>query len=277
MKVTAIIVAFNSARELPQCIAGLRAAGVRDVVLVDNASRDESADVALQLDVRVIKSEINVGFGAAVNRAVSMASEPYVLLVNPDCVVAAESVDLLVATLDTYSDLGAVVPSMTYPDGSFGIAGGPEPSMLKEWIAHSGIDARLPRRVRGWLGKGSDLPGLGRLLGYADPAPGGGIVRVGWVSGWCMLLRADAFSAVGGFDEDFFLYFEDVDLCVRLRQVGYQVGIVGHAVASHDESSSTRRVGKSRLYAQGMRVYFAKHGGAVQQLGSRILARRLGA
>jgi GT2 family glycosyltransferase len=88
-----------------------------------------------------------------------------------------------------------------------------------------------------------------------------------------MLVRAEAYRAVGGFDPDFFLYFEDVDLCKRLRAAGWGVASVGTSSAVHRESTSTAAVGKNRLYRDGMVVYFRKHGTGIERVLARALRR----
>jgi GT2 family glycosyltransferase len=210
------------------------------------------------------------------NRVVPLIREPFVLFVNPDCRVEPKAVDALVATLRSHSRFAAVVPAMRYPDGTFGIAGGVEPTVFKEWLAYLQVDKLIPASLRRWLARRSRFPVIGGLLGYADATPTFGLVETEWISGWCMLVRVSAFVQVGGFDENFFMYFEDADLCRRLRAAGFQVGIVGYVSAEHEESTAANRVGKGRLYACGMRVYFEKHGSWGTRLFCRALAKRMG-
>jgi len=111
------------------------------------------------------------------------------------------------------------------------------------------------------------------MLSYLRTGPESGTWEVAWVSGYCMLTRRTAFESVGGFDEDFFLYFEDVDLCARMRGEGWVVALVRDSVARHIESTSTRAVGKERLYRHGMCVYFSKHKGRQSRFWSSVLQR----
>jgi GT2 family glycosyltransferase len=88
----------------------------------------------------------------------------------------------------------------------------------------------------------------------------GEAIPVDWVSGFCMMIRREVFDRISGFDEDYFLYFEDVDICRRTAREGFAVKLVRNVSALHLESTSTGPAGKSRHYYQGLSVYFRKHG-----------------
>jgi N-acetylglucosaminyl-diphospho-decaprenol L-rhamnosyltransferase len=269
--ITAVVVSYNSAEHLGQCVTALLDADVAEVRVVDNVSVDDSVAIARAAGAAVTCLPDNVGYGRAVNRGLAVADTSFVLIANPDCTVDAGALERLVAALDADPSLGAVAPRMQYGDGAFGIAGAADPSALKEWVAYLRVDDVVPTGVKQRLAD-ARLPGpLGRLTSFAAPAVPDGVQQVDWICAWCALVRTEAFRLVGGFDDDFFLYFEDVDLCRRLRANGFGVAIAGDAMASHDESSSTLRVGKSRLYADGMRCYFDKHG----SLGERVAIRAL--
>jgi GT2 family glycosyltransferase len=276
MTLTAVVVTFNSQDDLPDCLAALSAAGVEHVVVVDNASQDSSVAIAQASQAKVVCLEKNIGFGSAVNVAAAELDAELLLLVNPDCVVTRVTIEALVDVIRRDKELAAVVPAMRYPDGSYGVAGGPRPTLLKEWISFLQIDMIPPQWLRTLAARGRNLPVVGRTLTYADPRPLPGVNVVDWVSGWCTLIRVSAFKEVRGFDPRFFLYFEDVDICERLRDVGYRVAVVSDAWTIHKESTSTGRVGKRRLYAGGLLVYFSDRGHA-KRLCARALARLMGA
>jgi N-acetylglucosaminyl-diphospho-decaprenol L-rhamnosyltransferase len=273
VKVAAIVVAHNSARDLPQSLGCLVALPLCRIVVADNASTDNSREVARRYTPHIL-SLPNSGFGAAVNAAVPGAPEAdaYFLL-NPDCQITDRCYATLTEAMRDDPRLGAVAPLMRYPDGRFGIAAGPEPSMAKEWLAALRVDHLVPNGLKSWLTRSPLLRGRLPMLAYLDTRPGQPTRSVAWVSGFCMLVRAEAFHAVGGFDPGFFLYFEDVDICRRLREAGWAVASVGTSVAEHKESTSTAAVGKRRLYRTGMSVYFAKHGTRRQRLSARVLRR----
>lgn len=272
MKVTAIVVAHNSARELPASLGCLAELGVDRTIVVDNASTDDSRELARQYTPHVL-SLPNPGFGAAINEAARSApgADAYFLL-NPDCRITAADYAALTGALADPA-LGAVAPLMRYPDGRYGVSAGPEPSMAKEWLAALRADHLVPKTVKSSLARSALLRKRLSMLDYLDTEPGQGIRPVSWVSGFCMLVRGEAFRAVGGFDPAFFMYFEDVDICRRLRAAGWAVASVGLSVAEHKESTSSAAVGKRRLYRTGMSVYFAKHGTRGQRLSAQLLRR----
>lgn len=272
MKVTAIVVAHNSVRELPASLGCLAELDVDRTIVVDNASVDDSSAVARRYTPDVL-SLPNPGFGAAINEAARCAPEAdaYFLL-NPDCRITAPDYAALTSAL-TDPALGAVAPLMRYPDGRYGVSAGPEPSMAKEWLAALRADHLVPKGVKSLLARSALLRGRLPMLAYLDTGPGRAVNRVSWVSGFCMLVRGEAFRAVGGFDPGFFMYFEDVDICRRLRAAGWAVASVGLSVAEHKESTSSAAVGKRGLYRSGMSVYFAKHGTRGQRLSAQVLRR----
>ncbi len=272
MRVAAIVVAYNSAGDFPESLACLARLPLDRTLVVDNASTDGSATIATAYTPYVLPSA-NAGFGAAVNAAAESHDADAFLLLNPDCQISAEDFALLAKALDDDPALGAVAPSMRYPDGRYGIAAGPEPSMAKEWLAALRVDQLVPMRVKRRLLRSAAMRSRVRMLDYLATEPTGQTRRVAWVSGYCMLLRATAFRQVGGFDPDYFLYFEDTDICRRLRNRGWDVGLVGTSVADHKESTSTSTVGKRALYRSGMVVYFTKHGTRRQRLLARALRR----
>jgi GT2 family glycosyltransferase len=275
VKTAAIVVAHNSARDLPYSLGCTAALPLARTVVVDNASGDGSAALARSYTPDVLIRS-NDGFGAAVNAATAhLAGLDAYLLLNPDCRLAPDDFAALVDALRDDPRLGVVGPGMRYPDGRYGIAGGPEPSVAKEWLAALGVDHLVPARVKRALAGSAQARARLPMLGYLAVEPGDEARPVAWVSGFCMLVRARAFHAVGGFDPGFFLYFEDVDLCRRLRAVGWGVASVGTAVAEHRESTSTSAVGKRRLYQAGLVAYFSRHGTRGQRLFARLLGGTL--
>ncbi len=265
MRVAAIVVAYNSAAELPESLGSLAALRLHRIVVADNSSTDGSADIARRYTQHVMTLP-NVGFGAAINAATqSVTDADAYFLLNPDCRISPENFALLTEALAADPGTGLVAPLMRYPDGRYGVSSGSEPSMAKEWLAALRVDDLVPEGVKRRLSRSAFLRRRIRMLDYLAVEPAPEVRPVEWVSGFCMLVRAKAFHQVGGFDERFFLYFEDVDICKRLRVQGWGVSSVGASVADHKESTSTAAVGKNRLYRDGMSVYFSIHGTRVQR------------
>jgi N-acetylglucosaminyl-diphospho-decaprenol L-rhamnosyltransferase len=273
MKTVGIVVSYNSTADLPMSLGSLRRLPVSRFVVVDNSSTDGSVQMALDYTPDVLTSP-NVGFGKAINLAVRHApdADAYLLL-NPDCGITPDNYEALHKALEDNDRLGVVAPTMRYPDGRYGISAGPEMSIAKEWLAALHVDALVPRGMRATLSRSKALQRAVPMLRYLQTGPVAGLREVAWVSGFCMLIRAEAFHSIGGFDPSFFLYFEDVDLCKRLRERGWGVASVGDSVADHRESTSTSTVGKRRLYRDGMVVYFGKHGTKTDKRLARALRR----
>lgn len=247
-EVTVVCVTFNSAHCLPPLAQRLR--HFAQVVVVDNGSDDGCADLSRQLlpHARVLALPRNLGFGAANNRALAQVHTPWALLLNPDCEIDTDTVARLLQTAEHFPDAAVVAPQLQSPDGR------PE------------INYRWP------------------LLSWASRGPGieHGPACVGFVCGAAMLLRLSAFAETGFFDEDFFLYYEDDDLCLRLFQARKPMLIDPGCVAVHRSRGSVR--GRHPLrneylrgyhHAQSKLIFASKHQSvnAARRQRSRLLAQ----
>ena len=279
--VSVLIVNHNAGVHLRRCLERLRAlagewpadAGRLEAVVVDNASTDGSADAVRELEsrvtgrlrrqrarrpahrptgrrlsgaaasalpVRLIASARNLGFGAACNLAVRETTGRHLLLLNPDAWTDAPSLRRLVAALEADSRLGAAAPALRYPDGSPQLG----------WAPPVGVPGEAIRRLRNrFEGAAWNHRGLPRLL-----RP---FVGPGWFTAACLLVRRSAFEEVGGFDEGFFLYFEDADLGLRLARKGWRQRRVEGARAWHVRGVATGRPGSRRLSPAAERFYRA--------------------
>ncbi|MDG4808164.1 glycosyltransferase family 2 protein [Micromonospora sp. WMMD1120] len=264
---------YNSAVDLPMSLGSLAELPVADVVVVDNGSSDDSVEVARRYTPHVVESS-NVGFGKAINAAVRQFpdAEAYLLL-NPDAALAPDAYAELARTLRDDARIGVVAPQMRYADGEPGISSGPDVSLAKEWLAALRVDHLVPDRVKQGLANSQLLRSRLSMLDYLDKTGSAAATDVAWVSGFCMLVRGDAFRDIDGFDDSFFLYFEDVDFCKRLRAADWRVVSVGTASATHRESTSTGAVGKNRLYRSGLVTYVDKYGSAMDKFSARALRR----
>jgi GT2 family glycosyltransferase len=271
MKTVAIVVAYNSSRDLPMSLGSLCDLPLAASVVVDNSSTDASVEVAARYTSNIIQLP-NVGFGKAINAAVGQFPEAdRYLLLNPDSSIGPDAFNTLSRALDDDPTVGVAAPRMVYPDGRTGISAGPEMSILKEWLGALRVDHMVPARFKRTLAGSRVLRSRIRMLDYLDDRQSDGVKDVAWVSGFCMLIRAEAFRGIGGFDPSFFLYFEDVDLCRRLRAAHWRVVSVPSASAQHLESTSTRAVGKNALYRAGLVTYCDKHGSRTDRLLARAL------
>lgn len=230
MRVTAVIVNYNSAPDIFECLDSLRASDHPvEIVVVDNASSDGSPDrLATIDDVRLVRSSRNAGFGGGVNLGVRTAEpEGAVLLINPDASLAPGAVGRLVATLDAHPRAAAVGPLVLNPDGSVQ----PSKRRFPSWVQaamHATVGVFWPGNPGTRAYVCADLP-------EDRPSP------VGWLSASVLLLRSDAFREVGMFDERFFFYVEDLDLCRRFADAGWELWFEPRAEAVHAWGGSTRK------------------------------------
>ena len=242
-RVTVLVVTFNSAHCLPALGQGLQ--GLPWVTVVDNASADDTlAQVAAHLpQARVMRQGRNLGFGAANNLGWRAAGTEFVLLLNPDCICTSEAIAQLVRTADAHPGASTVAPQLLGRRG--------EPDISYRW------------RVDGWASRG---PG-------AD-----GPCCVGFVSGAVMLIRRSALQQAQGFDEGFFLYYEDEDLCLRLLDQAGPIVVDPAAQVQHLSRGSVG--GRQRFqaeYLRGLHHIQSKFRFRRKHLGRRAsAAQRLG-
>jgi N-acetylglucosaminyl-diphospho-decaprenol L-rhamnosyltransferase len=228
--VAAVIVNYNAADYLEDCVASLAADGVETIVVVDNGSRDGSRKVVERSGARWVETGANLGYGRAANwgaQVLEVRRATQLVICNPDIRVGDGTVAALSAALDAESDLALVGPRLCNPDGSVYPSARQFPDLVDS-IGHGllGMVAPHNRFTRRY-----------RLLDWdhRDAA------HVDWVSGACFLIKRDAWDAVGGFDPSYFMYMEDVDLCWRLGLAGWAVGYEPAAGVMHVQGASTNR------------------------------------
>jgi N-acetylglucosaminyl-diphospho-decaprenol L-rhamnosyltransferase len=223
-----VIVNYESGSALSRCVEGLLGGGVTELVVVDNGSTDGSVDVlrgALP-DVEVVVTGRNLGYGAAANRGVAATNAPAVLVCNPDVIVGPGALPALAAAMEADPRRALVGPLIRTAEGDRYPSARRFPSMA-EAAGHAAIGLFTPRNR------------FTRAYHRADLEPGAATLEVDWVSGACFLVRRAAFEQVGGFDEAYFMYAEDVDLCWRLGRAGWAVAYVPAAEVTHVQGVST--------------------------------------
>jgi N-acetylglucosaminyl-diphospho-decaprenol L-rhamnosyltransferase len=227
--VSAVVVSYNSAAYLPGCVASLRAEGLTDVVVVDNASSDASVAGVVASDpaVTVVQAGANLGFGTGVNRGADVATGDYLLVLNPDTVVEPGTVKALSEALDRDPGLGVVGPRMENLDGSV------YPSVRR----FPDLAVAAGHAFVGLVWAGNPFTRRYRMLDWDHDRAA---ADVDWVSGACLLVRRSAFDVVAGFDEAYFMYVEDVDLCWRIRQAGWRIGYEPAGRVVHALGGSSR-------------------------------------
>jgi GT2 family glycosyltransferase len=262
--VAVVIASWNTRTLLAECLTSvLETAGDIDVeiVVVDNGSSDGSPAMVREEfpSVRLIANRENLGFARANNQAIAATTTPYVLMLNSDARLAPGALQRLLACLEASPRAGLVGAHLRFPNGAFQDSHARFPNLMSEALILSGL---------GRLLYGPWYPSFGP---HADAVP----CVAEWVGGACMLARRTALAAVGGFDEEYFLYGEEMDLCYRLRRAGWNVWYEPTArVIHHSEGSSVRQHAavEERLY-RGRLQFFRKHYGvtAARLLGVELM------
>ena len=280
--ISVVIVNWNTRALLSECITAVEreaAAVVHDIWVVDNGSSDDSVTM-LRRDfphVHVIESKVNLGFAGANNLAMQRSTGRYLLLLNTDAIVTPGSILALLELAEKAPRAGIVGAHLLNPDGSFQASHTNFPTLWQEFL----ILSTIGRRLRGpW---------------YPSHGPEGtkGPQRVDYVEGACLLVRRDALEEVGGLDEGYFMYAEEVDWCKRMHAAGWEVWYQPAAKVVHIGGASSANRKPSReadLYRSRVRYFRTYHGAlqagllkgmivsfaAVKQVGHALLRRLTG-
>lgn len=230
--VTVIVVTHESVRYIEACLDSLsdfRAAD-GEVIVVDNASEDGTADLVATRypDVQLVRGTRRRGFAANCNAGAAVAHGQVLLLLNPDARVRSGAIDTLVGRLLGDPAVGIVGPRLVYPDGR------PQPSARRFPTAGTTLVRRTPLRL---LLPNSAAERRHLMEGEVPDTA----TSVDWMLGAALVIRAEDYAALGGMDEGYRLYCEDIDLCWRMWERGRQVVLDPAAVVEHDLSELTRR------------------------------------
>jgi len=267
-RLAVVVVSFEARETL---LAGLdvlcaHASFPLELVVVDNASTDGSRDAvrARHPEALVLANTENAGFARACNQGWRASRAPHVLFLNPDAEVAPGAVEALVRLLEDRPAVGAAGPRTRGSDGRIQVSTGPDLTLRAE--------RRQRRLVRGVARREPRALAEAEAVHAREHEPA-------WVSGSCLVARRTALEAVGGFDERFFLYEEDADLCRRLREAGWRVVFTPEAeVRHHLGRSMSRAPRRARLeYHRSHLLYYRKHNGPLSRAALRMLLAARGA
>lgn len=243
------------------CLESLRCATVMEILVADAGSSDGSPGVVAERfpKVRLIRSTENLGFTRGNNWALRVARGRYLMLLNPDTVVRPGAIDSLAAYLDAHPDVGAVGPKLLYPDGSVQSSRRRFPMRATGFVESTVLER--------WLGETAFVRDY-RLADRPDDVE----QDVEWLMGAAILVRREALERAGLFDEQFFMYSEEVDLCRRIRLAGWRIVYLPEAVVLHHEgrSSEQNMVGRNLHFHESRFRYYAKHFGRPWMLALRL-------
>jgi len=230
--VTAVVVDFHAGEALAHCVDSLVANGVTDVVVVENGEAGSAPPALGDRPVTLVEPGLNLGYGRGVNRgAAAGVHRRYLLVSNPDVVAHDGAVRALLGFLDEHPKVAVAGPTILRPDGSVYPSQRVFPNV---WLA--GAHALL---APVW-------PSNPATRAYRSARADG---SVDWVSGAFFVIRRDAFDEVGGFDERYFMFAEDMALCWAVRECGYGVAAVADAVVTHVEGLSRQRASRQMIVA----------------------------
>lgn len=246
-----IIINYNTRNltdNLLQSLAEHCASDEIEIILVDNGSVDGSAGFFRETypQIKLIENDRNLGYGRAVNRAAKTAEGKYLWLLNSDCKLDKPVLGRLIETLEGKSDAGAVTPKTISPEGKFHSACRKFPTYRNILFSRGSLLSRIP-----FLSQYSEeytLPDYDQ------------VTRVDALAGTAMLARREDFLRLEGFDERFFLYFEDTDLCYRFSRVGKYCYYDPEAVVIHKFQGSSSSHPIKRLVSHHISAlkYFLK-------------------
>ncbi len=254
MDLSVIIVTYNSEPYIDACLRSLEATldpRTVEVCVVDNASTDATCRIVRRHADRVhlVANPHNLGFAAALNRGLAATRGRHVLWLNPDATLENGGAPVLVAYLDEHPEVGIVGPKILDPDGR----------LQRSARAFPSYDWPLGHR-HGWLTRLFPAnPFSSRyLLADLDPSA---VRDVDWVSGACLVHRREVAERLGGLDERFFMYCEDVDFCLRARRAGWTVRYHPALIVRHHVAGSTRQQSTRMLLERHRSLwrYYRKH------------------
>ena len=261
--ISLILVSFNTRdvlRESLQSVAREQGSFRLEIFVVDNNSRDGSVEMveAEFPHVRVIRSEVNLGFGAANNVALEQARGRYIVLLNSDAFLTPDSLRLSVENMDADPSVGLAGGRLVGRDYSWQPSARMFPSIVSDFKVMTGLAAKFPKS---------------RFFGsfdrtWADPMEP---AEVDWVPGAYSIIRSEALARVGFFDPEFFLYSEEVDLCRRIQDAGYKIMYWPEIVVIHIGGESSRQIKTLEMSSAGAQLirwrmrstllYYRKHHG----------------
>ena len=250
-----IIVNWNVRDLLERCLESIQrsAAGMaHEIIVVDNASQDGSAEMVRERFPRAILLEnpSNLGFSKGNNQALAWSTAPYLLLLNPDAEIQGDGLPLMTRHMETHPEVGVLGPQLLNPDGTVQSSRRRFPTLATAFLESTALQEWFPRNSV-----------LSRY--YMLDLPDQEEAEADWVVGACMMVRREAYQEAGPLDEGFFMYSEEMDWCYRIKGLGWKVVYFPCAkVIQHEGKSSGQVVPQRHIRFQASKVrFFRKHHG----------------
>jgi len=257
-ELSVILVNYNDHLHLQDCLQSIQKEGRQvdlEVILVDNASTDGSQVLVKEFfpRIRLIQNRENYGFSKANNIGFKASTGDFILFLNTDTTLESGTLKTLLDWMRSTSAAGASGPVLFGKDKTFQVSFGKKRGFFSEMALKLILNTIYRRRIS-------------RMKT---------IQEVDWISGACLLVRRKAFEQTQGFDENFFLYYEDIDLCYRIKKDGWKTAVVPQARVFHEGGASTSSLSlKSRYFYRESQIYFyRKHNSKLSQSLLRCFLR----
>lgn len=257
VKLSIVILCWNDQKVIRDCLTSIYKETREtefEVIVSDNGSTDGSIEMIRREfpQVRLIENGKNLRFAKGNNVGIEASRGEYVLILNPDTIIHEGALDRVVAFAERHPEAGAVGCRVVFADGSFQRCMRPLNTPMSEWISALGL---------GWLGRISERLHAGEYGGW----DGKNERTVGWLAGCFILVQGELLKKLGGFDPQFFYYYEDTDLCQRIWRAGYEILYTPEATITHLVGQSTNKRFKPLGFALDAQVtrylYFYKYYG----------------
>lgn len=255
VKLSIIILSFNNNDTINDCIESVLKYKTKDiqVIVLDNASSDKTVEILEKFVgfVRVLKSDQNLGFSKGINKAISFASGEYLFFLNPDTKMTMSVFKELTDYYESHTNIGVVGPKLITQNGNI------QESVMKFPTITGALNEFI----------------LGKKYSYSPYAPEGSEpIKVDCIFGAALLIKRDLFEKLGGFDERYFLYYEDIDLCRRIRKMGREVVYYPNVEIEHKVGGSA----SSNKYQLNFDSSL-KYNGLIKTLILQLIFRTFGA
>jgi len=253
-KLSVIVVNYNDKNNLRECLSSLGESLLEipwEAIVVDNCSSDGSIEFIKSFfsEVKVIENKENLGFSKANNKGIEQSRAAYILFLNPDTILFPNSLSLLLKEMRSNPRAAGVGPALLDERMNYQVSFGKKVDFFPELFQKLLMNRCEKYRLRHDFGRRD----------------------VGWLSGACLLVRRRALEEAGIFDERFFLYFEDIDLCLRMRNRGWKLIYFPQARVIHKGGTSTSQLGLRRRweYRKSQLYFYKKH----NSLFSKVLLK----